>query len=95
MPQVLGGVDVETVSVIAGAITVFVGGTVGGVRMGLKKVRGEAEEGSRIVGGSIMSSLDMALLSERLREGADAMRENTAVSRELAHQVERLRDKMS
>lgn len=94
MPQLLPGVDVETIGIIGTAIGAFAGGTFGGIRLGLKKVRGEPETAGRIIGGTIMGSMEMTILSERLRESAEATRESTGVMRELTHQIERLRDKM-
>lgn len=94
MAQLPAGIDFETISLVAGSIVVFVGGTVGGVRLGFKKVREGADEGTKIVGGTIMSSVEIAMLSERLREDTEATRDNTEATRELGHQIERLRDKM-
>ncbi|WP_294392015.1 hypothetical protein [uncultured Sphingomonas sp.] len=103
MPQTLGGIDVQAVT---GAI-VMIGGFVtamwAGIKTGLKQVKGEAAstEGAKIVGATIMENATMTMLSDRLRDCAEAVRENTqlkrettGVDRELAHQIERLRDSL-
>jgi hypothetical protein len=41
-----------------------------------------------------MRSVEIAMLSERLRENTEATRDDTEACRDLAHQIERLRDKM-
>lgn len=95
MAQSLEGVDVQSAATLVTVFLGFVAAMAAGIREGLKRVKsGDANAGAKLTGGVIMDNVTMTMLSERLREAADAMRENTAAQRETSHQIERLRDRM-
>ncbi|GEM_PF-3388907 len=91
----LEGVDVEGVAAIGGGIAAFIAAVVAGVRQGLKKAQAnDPDAGMRLAAGVLMDNTSMLMMSERLRENTDALHHHGDHMRELAHQMERLRDKL-
>lgn len=93
--QMLEAVDVQGVATAVVGLGGFVAAVYAGIKQGLKKAKAnEADPGVRLAGGVLMDNTSMLMLSERLRENTDALHHSGDHMRELAHQMERLRDKL-
>lgn len=92
---VVGSADVQSIATGIGIVLTTIGLAVAGVWQGIKTLRKEpSNEPLRTVGGVLMDNHSMIILSERLRENGEDVRANTDAQREVAHQIERLRDKL-
>ncbi|MGV3769646.1 MAG: hypothetical protein ACO1NM_06420 [Sphingobium phenoxybenzoativorans] len=91
----LESIDGQGVATALVGLGGFVAAVWAGIKQGLKKAKAnEPDPGMRMAAGVLMDNTSMLMLSERLRENTDAMHHQGERMIELAHQMERLRDKL-